>query len=975
MAWSIVGVGSVVETTGTTLTLTEPAGVANGDLLIACISLRSTATTGITCPNWALAGQKYTNNVLTTTSAVSSACMLYRVRSGTPSLSFTIPAGVSVVMGRIIAYRTDTGTAAFDASTNGSTAINTTAVSLTGLTTNVTNTLVVALAAGGQEATWSNFRATTPATGSGATDTTTAPSTTTWAERADSISTAGAQTSLGIFDAVKSTAGVTGNTLVTASLGASHTVIVSSFKAVVAGTADAWNTNDKSSSITLANVDKKATIASATASGVRSSTLHLNGDTGAFYAEFVIDDALSGSNPSVGIRSTSGVPGTSSAPYVTVAGNNGNILLNGSATGSTFGVAFATGDVLCIAWNSGTERIWFRLNGGNWNNDGSANPATSTNGIDISVAEGLYLGLYFQGAIASRAVTIRTEAAEYTQTPPSGFTSWMGEALAGGGVTATVTGNSVTVGIDPVTVATVASVSTTLTDQQIAVSTNDVTAIGRIPVAAPVTTNLATVAVDQVTISAKANASTTTNLATVSLDGVTIVGKANISTTGLQSAVSVGDVTVSTTSRVDVSTTLTGQQIAISTNDVTAIGKAIVQVTTNLATTAVGTVTASLPKQVLVTTNLASVSVGDVTATGKANVSVSGLAVTPAVGTISATPGTGVSTTLATNLATTSVGTPTLIGKANVLLSGHDVTLSASGVSVSAGGSVATSLTGQEIAAAVGDVTVVVAKRSVSSSLAGQAVAVSVEPVSIDTPGPATIFVGLTDGAALGVIGSGGSLPTGWQGDFSRCTVEIVRIGVDDSVEAFDVTVTTDGSIDPDEDTYFNIRYPYGGIGTAALPGQTWRASAYMKLLSASGPPLIDHTLGVVGIDNSTVRVNQAFDDTAPASGGAFQSSYREIDCLLASEDVVSVYGDIWLEMDETGTPVVFTLRLGAHLEDMTVSDSVAVLLGGQQLTVSVGSVTVPSIGDPLPDAWDLSRISGSIVLSNFDRTATEIGP
>ena len=37
--WSFVGVGTVATpVTATPLTLTEPAGVANGDLLVACIA-------------------------------------------------------------------------------------------------------------------------------------------------------------------------------------------------------------------------------------------------------------------------------------------------------------------------------------------------------------------------------------------------------------------------------------------------------------------------------------------------------------------------------------------------------------------------------------------------------------------------------------------------------------------------------------------------------------------------------------------------------------------------------------------------------------------------------------------------------------------------------------------------------------------------------------------------------------------------
>ena len=85
MAWSIVGVGTVAETTTTPLTLTEPAGVADGDLLVCCIASRSTATTAVTNTGWTAVNSQNTNNTLITTSAIGSGTMLYRVRSGTPT--------------------------------------------------------------------------------------------------------------------------------------------------------------------------------------------------------------------------------------------------------------------------------------------------------------------------------------------------------------------------------------------------------------------------------------------------------------------------------------------------------------------------------------------------------------------------------------------------------------------------------------------------------------------------------------------------------------------------------------------------------------------------------------------------------------------------------------------------------------------------------------------------------------------------
>ena len=235
--WDILGVSNSVEVTTTAhaLVTTGISGLAAGDLLVACIASRIASVTPITLPTggeWALVGQQNANSVLTTSSGVASALMAYCVRGASnPNLTFTHPTAPSVAIGRIVAYRGGLLTGIKDTPVaTGTTAINTTSVSVTGITTLAAKDLLVGMMAGGQEANWSNFRATTPGTGSGATDTTTAPTSSVWQERADAITTTGADTSLGIFDAVKETAGATGNFLTTASVGASHAMVVGAFK-------------------------------------------------------------------------------------------------------------------------------------------------------------------------------------------------------------------------------------------------------------------------------------------------------------------------------------------------------------------------------------------------------------------------------------------------------------------------------------------------------------------------------------------------------------------------------------------------------------------------------------------------------------------------------------------------------------------------------------------------------------------------
>lgn len=233
--WEFVGVSGVVEVTGTSHALTEPAGVQEGDLLVAMISSRIASTTAITLPSggeWTLVSEQKNSNTATNTSATPSGMMAYCVRGASaPNLTFTHPTNPSVALGRIAAYRNVDPSSPKDTQTSFTTATNTTAVSGTGLTTTQDDDLIVAMAAGGQEASWSSFAAATdPTTASGASNTTSHPAPNAWIERADSNTTTGADTSLGVFDAVKTAAGVTGNLTATASQGAAHVVVAGAFK-------------------------------------------------------------------------------------------------------------------------------------------------------------------------------------------------------------------------------------------------------------------------------------------------------------------------------------------------------------------------------------------------------------------------------------------------------------------------------------------------------------------------------------------------------------------------------------------------------------------------------------------------------------------------------------------------------------------------------------------------------------------------
>jgi hypothetical protein len=104
-------------------------------------------------------------------------------------------------------------------------------------------------------------------------------------------------------------------------------------------------------------------------------------------------------------------------------GGNGTIVYNTGSPGNYAGGALSNGDIVGMAIDIGAKLGWWRVNGGNWNASGAANPATGAGGYDLS---GITGDLYFFGESQSNvtSVALNTGAASYSQTPPSGFGNW-----------------------------------------------------------------------------------------------------------------------------------------------------------------------------------------------------------------------------------------------------------------------------------------------------------------------------------------------------------------------------------------------------------------------------------------------------------------------------------------------------------------------------------------------------------------------
>jgi hypothetical protein len=227
MAWGVPKIGTIATVASGDLTLTEPAGIAAGDLMIACIAIRSTV--GFTNGDWTKIQGQLSGDT-DATNGIASGEMWYVVRgSSAPTLVFSRTAG-NVGHGRIIAYEGGAASPLDVSSSNTLASASATATTGT-ITTAEAGELIVAMTACGDNLSTSAFDAATdPTTASGATDTTTAPTNGTWLERSDDGTNTGADTGLAIADAIRATAGATGTIQATVSASARHVMIAAAFK-------------------------------------------------------------------------------------------------------------------------------------------------------------------------------------------------------------------------------------------------------------------------------------------------------------------------------------------------------------------------------------------------------------------------------------------------------------------------------------------------------------------------------------------------------------------------------------------------------------------------------------------------------------------------------------------------------------------------------------------------------------------------
>jgi hypothetical protein len=134
--------------------------------------------------------------------------------------------------------------------------------------------------------------------------------------------------------------------------------------------------------------------------------------------------ATKAGTPSIGIIDYYFTPGaqTIGTTIDSVAYQSDGLVKCNNVTLATIS-AFAAGDTIAVAFHPGLKLIWFKVNGGSWNNDGTANPATFVNGIDTSTFRADRVTPAVGFSAAGSTFIANFADADFTYSEPSGYYS------------------------------------------------------------------------------------------------------------------------------------------------------------------------------------------------------------------------------------------------------------------------------------------------------------------------------------------------------------------------------------------------------------------------------------------------------------------------------------------------------------------------------------------------------------------------
>lgn len=178
-----------------------------------------------------------------------------------------------------------------------------------------------------------------------------------------------------------------------------------------------WNQFDLTSpGITLSGGNLIATATIGTGAGVRGVDVQTSGK---YYFEYLVT-TWSSANTQLGAGTSGTILSIGTKAFVR---QDGTIFVNNTSTGTSIG-AQTNGSTIGIALDLTNNNIWFRAGAaGNWNNSGTASPATNTGGFSISamVSGGLFpLAILYA---TSDSVAANFGDSAFSGVVPGGFTS------------------------------------------------------------------------------------------------------------------------------------------------------------------------------------------------------------------------------------------------------------------------------------------------------------------------------------------------------------------------------------------------------------------------------------------------------------------------------------------------------------------------------------------------------------------------
>lgn len=194
------------------------------------------------------------------------------------------------------------------------------------------------------------------------------------------------------------------------------------------------NPADKSASIALTDGDLTYTsnAGAAVTAGVRGTTSKSSGKWFFSYDPVTVETGTTRS--AIGIARADRVlsNGRQGTDNLSIGHVPAGTVYNTPDNNASIAAYTSAASAVDVAVDIDAKLIWFRVDGGNWNNSASADPATGAGGISFSGKTGPWfpcVTAYSSVALADGSYgkgTLNFGASAFTYAPPAGFTAWNG---------------------------------------------------------------------------------------------------------------------------------------------------------------------------------------------------------------------------------------------------------------------------------------------------------------------------------------------------------------------------------------------------------------------------------------------------------------------------------------------------------------------------------------------------------------------